>query len=256
MHIGVCTISSKSREVEEVLDIAADLGADGVEVWGQDHIGDGSPERCRAIAEEAANNGLEIPVYGSYLRAGTDAFADDYERELRIAEDLGAEYIRVWAGQEEHPEVSDAHRDAVFDDLTTLGEAAADTEVDVTVERHAGTVTNTTEGARETIDATPPTVGLNWQPMGDHTATEVSDDITALAEVTNNVHIQTKAEPNGDERCPLAFSYFDIADIVSTLDDAGFDGYVEVEFVTQRSPYPPALAADVAFLDTLLADLG
>ena len=252
MHVGVCTISNKEMSVEEVMDVVATTPAAGIEVWGQDHVGSGTTERCADIAAAAADRGLEIPVYGSYLRAGTDTFDADVDRELRIAEALGADAIRVWAGSEEHQDVSEDHWTAVVEDLTQLGEAAAALDLHVTVERHAGTVTNTTEGAVDLIDATPANVGLNYQPPFDMPADDIAADIRELAPITTNAHLQAVQTVGERSRCPLGFAYFDVADIVTTLADADFDGYLEIEFVTDRAPYRAAVAADVAILQALL----
>ena len=71
MHLGLCSITNKDWPVEDVLALAAEAGYDGVEIWGQDHVGnpvgDGEPdiETCRAIADTAADLDVEIPVYGS-----------------------------------------------------------------------------------------------------------------------------------------------------------------------------------------------
>lgn len=253
MKIGVCTISNTEESIEAVIETAADLGVAGIEPWGRDHLDGGDPARGEAIAEMANEHGLEIPVYGSYLRAGAEDFADRLESELAVTTALGANAIRVWAGAQEYQAVEADHWEAVVADLETVADAARGHDVEVTVERHAGTVTNTTEGAAALIDETPPEVGLNWQPYFEQDAETVRDDIHRLAKHANNVHLQAVAAPGERERCPLAFAYFDVADIVRALRDAGFEGYLEIEFVTQRASYRPSLAGDVAFLESVLA---
>lgn len=255
MDLGVCTITGQNRPVEELIAIAAKVGVSGLEVWGRDHVGEGSRQRCETIATAAAARGLDLPVYGSYLRAGSEAFADQLEREVRIAANLGASLIRVWAGEQEYADVTSDHWDAVIADLNRLAEQAGDRDIGVTVERHAGTVTDATEGAAAVIDETSDRVGLNWQPEFRQDAETVRDDIDALADVTNNVHLQAVAAPGETERCPLAFAYFDVSDVVASLAASGFDGYLEIEFVSDRAPYTPTLAADVAFLERVQAEL-
>lgn len=253
MEIGVCTISNTEESIEAVIETAAELGVAGIEPWGRDHLDGGDPTRGEAIAELANEHGLEVPVYGSYLRAGAEDFTDRLEPELAVTAALGADAIRVWAGAQEYQAVEADHWAAVVADLETLADAARSHDVEVTVERHAGTVTNTTEGAAALIDETPPGVGLNWQPYFEQDAETIRDDIHRLATCTNNVHLQAVAAPGERERCPLAFAYFDVTEIVLALRDAGFDGYLEIEFVAQRASYRPALAGDVAFLESVLA---
>ena len=35
MKLGLCTIAFQEKPLEEVIDIAADYGFDGIEVWGK-----------------------------------------------------------------------------------------------------------------------------------------------------------------------------------------------------------------------------
>lgn len=251
MEIGVCTIANKPAAVESVMEVADEAGATGVEPWGEDHINPATPDRAQEIRSVADRLGLRIPVYGSYLRAGTESFDEELDQELAIAEALSAEQIRVWAGEQEFQDVSESHWDRVIADLETLGERAAEEGLGVTVERHAGTVTNTTVGARKTIEQTPDSVGLNYQPLFEHDAEEVASDIAELSALATNVHLQAVPAPGESERCPLAFAYFDINGIIEELSDAGFDGYLEVEFVSQRAPFAASLASDIACLQRL-----
>lgn len=253
MNVGLCTISAKERDPEAVFDVAAAAGADGVELWGEDHVGDGGAETCETLAAAADERGLSLPVYGSYLRPGADEFEGEWRRELRVADDLGASLLRVWAGDREYGDCPADQWEAVVADLRTLAGAAAGRGVGVTVERHAGTVTNATAGAAELVDdVDAPNCGLNWQPLFSHDAGTVRGDAERLADRANNVHLQAVAEPGASDRCALADAYFDVAGVVEAFRAAGFEGYLEVEFVTDRAPYAAAVAADVAFLRTLV----
>ena len=166
MQFGLCTISNKPMDVLDVVDAAADAGYDGVEVWGRDHVGDGTAADCAAIRDRAAARDLSIPVYGSYLRPGTDGFDASLQTELDVAAKLGAELVRVWAGDEEWQDRDDALFDAVVTDLQEAADAAADRGLAITVEKHEGTLTNTTEGARRVVEGIDhPQCGLNYQPL-------------------------------------------------------------------------------------------
>lgn len=253
MKVGLCTISSKEDSVENIAQIARRAGADGIEVWGDGHIGDDSPERCQQISSTGSENGLEIPVYGSYLRPGSSDFDDRLSAELETADALDATFIRVWAGEQEYQNCTDEHWERTISDLDRLGDAAERVGIAVTVERHAGTVTNRTDGAAALIDQVDrPEIGLNWQPLFEHGPEAVIDDAERLADRTNNVHMQAVYEPETDERCALADAYFDVDSVLRAFERVGFDGYVELEFVTQRSPYEAAVTADIAFLRSLL----
>jgi len=255
MNLGLCTITNKDWPVEDVLALAAEAGYDGVEIWGQDHVGnpggDGEPdiETCHAIADTAADLGVEIPVYGSYLRPGTSGFDEGLGPELDAAVALGADLVRVWPGDQEFGEHDPDHWESVVADLETTGERAADRDVAITVEKHEGTLSNTTEGARrliESVDAAA--VGLNWQPLFFLDADAVAEEAAALAPLSNNIHLQATHERGGEQRSPLAEAYFDLPSILDTFDRAGFEGYAEVEFVDPTTAYEEAVRADREYL--------
>ena len=253
IDIGLCTISSKDRAVEDVVELAGEAGYDGVEIWGRDHVGDGSAATCGAIVEAAAANGLEIPVYGSYLRPGTNEFDDALERELTIADRLGADLIRVWAGRQEYEDRDPDYWNRVVGDLERLTDQAAEYGVGVTVEKHAGTLTNTREGARRLIETVDDDrCGLNYQPGFSVPRAEIEREATELAVHSNNLHLQAVRECGGSHRCPLSQAFYDLETVLKPFLDAGFDGYANVEFVTDERPYPEAIAADRRYVQSVV----
>lgn len=249
MHIGLCTISNGEAPLDTVLEQAADVGYDGVEVWGKDHVGDKSAETCRSIRRRAADLGLDVPVYSSYLRPGTPSFGDDLDEELAVAEHLDADLLRVWAGNQEYEDHDPDHWDRAVEDLAQVTRAAADRGLDVTVEKHAGTLTNCEEGARRLIEAVDsPHCGLNYQAMFSFPADELRAEAAALAPISNNIHVQAMPERNGEQRCPLADAYFDVEAVLRPFLESDFDGYANVEFVPDDRPYREAIREDLQYL--------
>lgn len=249
MQLGLCTISNGELPVERVLTVAADVGYDGVEIWGKDHVGDSGEDTCGTIRQTARDLGLELPVYGSYLTVGTDGFDDAYERELRIADRLDADLIRVWPGEREYGDHDPAEFEAAVADLRTLAERASSMDLAVTVEKHEGRLSNTTEGARKLIGAVDhPKCGLNWQPLFALSERDLLAEVDALAPLSNNVHLQAPAEPDSYDRTLLSEAYFDVGRILDRFEQVGFDGYVEVEFVTDECAYEDAVQRDYEYL--------
>lgn len=250
MNVGLCTISAKAKGVEEVIDLAGDVGYDGVEVWGKDHVADTEPER---IARAAADAGLEVPTYGSYLRCGSEAFSESLEAELAVAEDLGADTIRVWAGCQEYGDHDADHWEAVVADLERATEAATDRGLSVTVEKHANTVTNNLEGSRRLIEAVDHEgCGLNYQPGFSIPADELEREAEALEPLSNQLHLQATRERTDGDRGPLSEAYYDLDAILRPFRQGGFEGYANVEFVTGDRPYRDAIAADLETVRSLL----
>ena len=256
LHVGLCTISSKDRDVEEVVELAGEAGYDGVEIGGRDHVGDGTADDCRRIVDAADANGLEIPVYGSYLRTGTDEFDDDLERELAIAERLDADLIRVWAGRQEYEEHDSDYWKRVVGDLERVTDRAAEYDVGVTVEKHASTLTNTREGARRLIEAVDDDrCGLNYQPGFSVPKDEIEREANELAALSNNLHVQAVRECGGSHRCPLSEAFYDLETVLEPFVDAGFDGYANVEFVTDERAYPEAIEADRRYVESVVGSV-
>lgn len=252
MRFGLCTISNKEASVETVLAQAAAVGYDGVEVWGRDHVGDGSEETCRTIRREADRRGLDVAVYGSYLRPGAESFTDERDHELAVTERLGADRIRVWAGDQEYGDRDPEYWDRVVADLRELTVLAADRGVEVTVEKHDGTLTNEREGARRLIEAVDdPNCRLNYQPLFGMSPDAIVEEAHELAPLSNNVHVQAVPERGGWPRCALEDAFYDVEAVLAAFQSADFDGYVTVEFVPDGVPYEQAIAADLDYLQAV-----
>ncbi|WP_255171428.1 sugar phosphate isomerase/epimerase family protein [Natrononativus amylolyticus] len=254
MKFGLCTLSRTESPVESVVRTAGDVGYDGVEIWGKDHVDSGDEGVCRSIRDAAQTHDLEIPVYGSYARAGSAEFGDEIADEVAIADRLDADLIRLWAGSQEYGDHDDAHWEAVVEDLETAAELAADRGLAVTVEKHANTLTNDTEGAERLIEAVShPACLLNWQPVFGMPADEVVADAERLVGLSNNVHIQAVPDPESSpsDRCLLEDAYFDVEAILEVFAADGFDGFVNVEFVTDDVAYEEAIEADLEYLRSL-----
>ncbi|WP_238709559.1 sugar phosphate isomerase/epimerase family protein [Natronorubrum halophilum] len=254
IHVGLCTISAKGRSVEDVLEVAGDVGYDGVEIWGQDHIGNGSELICERIAQAASKQRLEIASYGSYLRCGSDEFDDELEHELTVTERLGTDTIRVWAGSQEYGDHDADHWDRAVADLERLTERADDYDIRITVEKHDNTLTHTLEGARRLIEAIDDErCRLNYQPGFSIPADELEREARALAPLSNQLHLQTTRERTERARAPLAEAYYDLEAILEPFFGGGFDGYANVEFVTDERPYQEAIEADLETVRSIVS---
>lgn len=252
MKIGLCTLSSTESAVESVVRTAGDAGYDGVEIWGKGHVGDGTNDVCRSVRDAAQSNGLEIPVYGSYARAGDPEFNDEIDHELAIAERLDADLIRLWAGRQEYGDHNKDHWNAVVEDLRTATDRAVERGLEVTVEKHANTLTNDTDGAERLVEAVDRSAcRLNWQPVFGMPNDEIVRDAERLVGLSNNVHIQAVPGREANDRCLLKEAYFDVEAILETFAADGYEEFVNVEFVTDNRPYEEAIAADLEYLRSL-----
>jgi hypothetical protein len=153
MRPGLCSVTLRALRVEEVVAVAARAGLAAIE-WGADvHVPPGdlaAAERARAAGERA---GVAVASYGSYWRA--DDALDELAPVLDSARALGAPRVRIWAGRD------GSDRAAVTDGLRAAVELAGGLEV--ALEFHGGTLTETPESAVALLEAAPG-AHTYWQP--------------------------------------------------------------------------------------------
>jgi sugar phosphate isomerase/epimerase len=250
MQLGLCTITNKDASPVDIVYTAGDIGFDGVEVWGG-HLDGPADETIDAIVTAAAEVGVTIETYGAYLRCGGDDFAAELDDDLATATALGANTIRVWAGEQEYGDHDAAHWEQVVADLQTVTERAASDGLTVTVEKHSGTLTNNADGAERLVEAVDhPACGLNYQPGFGIPAAQLEREAERLAPLSNQVHISGR-RPD-DSVVALDDAYFSVAAVLAPFRDRDFDGYVNLEFITDEHAYEAALQNDYGYLTSLL----
>lgn len=248
MQTGLCSISSKDRSLPEIIDLAAAVGFDGIEIW-ENHLGEDrtAPAEARRLASEA---GLSVSALGSYLRPGTEDFEDDLDAVLDTAETLETGLVRVWAGEQEYGDHDESHWDDVVADLRRCADAAADRGLELTVEKHAWTLAYTAEGCLELLEEVDAeNVGINWDPKVD-AGEDIEEVLDRLAPVVNHVHVSGSV-PGSDE-APLRAAYPSLERWLDRLATAGFDGYVDLEFTPDELSYEEVVRRDGAYLSKVV----
>lgn len=237
MKVALCSIAFRERLLEYSLDLACEAGLDGVEIWGREpHISEEyDANRVAAARKMVTDRGLEVAVFGSYLRLGAvESDSMPLRDTLQIATGLDVSMVRVWA--------SDVGSDGADDDLwkrtvEECREASASAEkmgLRLAVEMHTNTLADTAASARRLVeDVDRDNFGLNYQPLPD-----LEDDalkrLKRVLPYVFHLHAQNYAALNGDpekiERASLAEGVIDYVPLVDLLRDEGYDGYMAVEF--------------------------
>lgn len=153
MRIAGHTLGTPEQTVPEALALFADAGLDAAELIYQDDYRSGLPLRDRSAAAQArqVSDDLGLPIVGmtpytTAINALDDAqwrpAVDEFRGAIEIAQLLGADRLRVYAGSW-HPGDQDhgAHWDRLAEALRTLAPEAADAGVVLCVENHFGTMT-------------------------------------------------------------------------------------------------------------------
>src|SRR6478609_11639188 len=155
MRIAGHTLGTPEQTVPEALALFAAAGLDAAELIYQDDYRSGLPLRDRRAAEQArrASEDIGVPIVGmtpyttaiNALDEGQwRAAVDEFRGAIEIAQVLGADRLRVYAGswqpdQPDHP----AHWDQLVAALRTLAPEASAAGIRLCVENHFGTMTQT-----------------------------------------------------------------------------------------------------------------
>lgn len=263
MKAGIATIALRNYDVFTALDMAGQAGFAGVEIWGKPpHTSEGVDEDfTRRIRDRARANGLEIPVFGSYVNPSWPEFGQKSADAIRIATRLGAKIIRVWAGNKEPHEADEELWGHVASSLREFALRAEFEGLKLAIEMHADTLCRTPEGALRLLEmAKAPNLKLNYQ-VGDFTSPNVEHDLAQVGDSVVMVHAQnfkpSCCEPGKMNRTLVQGGTVDYDKALSILGEHGFKGYVEVEFLKGENVSEDALLEslkkDADYLITLTA---
>jgi sugar phosphate isomerase/epimerase len=256
MKIGLCTIAFSELPLEEVLNIAAEYGFDGVEIWGKEpHTPSKYDEDYfRRIKEITDSKMLAIAAFGSYVNPLMDNFERQMETALQITKTLGSKLIRVWSGGGPSKSIRPNDRRIIALRLKAMCQWAGLHGITVATEMHNNNLTDTAETTLKLIqDVGLPGLKTYYQPCFRNDA----DDFYKCAELVGpylaNVHAQNakRLDDGRFESCAVADGIVDYKKIIEILKSYDYDGYLEIEFVYGENKLV-ALKNDRDFLAQLL----
>lgn len=232
--VGLCTIAFQERPLFEVLELAAQIGFDGVEPWGKpDHLPLTTPdERVREIKAKLDSLGIECGVYGSYVRLGEKRDASEQEadmrRSLEITRLLGTRIVRIWAGDKDSEYLTDAEWDAIVEDGKKYCAMAEPMGILLAMEMHGNCLTNLASATVELIERVgSPALKANYQIL--NSAEDPYERARIAGPHVVMVHAQNSAP--GIRQPLISEGVVDFGKIYEILTGFGFEGYFEVEFV-------------------------
>ena len=232
MKLGLCTIAFQNKPLEEVIDIAADHGFDGIELWGKPpHLPvDYGENYAQNVKEMAQRKGLEISAFGSYVNPLMQLHQKHFEEAFKIARDLGTDLVRIWSGGGASKSIAPADRRLILFRLVSITQWANFRNIRIALEMHNNQYTDSVATILETIEEVKlPALKTYYQPIARSDADEPHAAAEKLAPHIANVHAQNFDESG--QACPIADGVVDYTRIVETLKNAGYNGYLEVEFV-------------------------
>jgi 3-dehydroshikimate dehydratase len=245
---GLISVTFRERTIEQIAELAAGCGLLGID-WGADvHVRPGDDAAAdRAVAASDAH-GLTVTGYGSYHRAGADPIAS-FAPVVATAVRLGAPLIRIWAGAKGSASADAAYRASVTDGIAGAVELAKAEGIQVALEFHGETLTDTPAGAVALCDATG--ARSHWQPPVGLADDDALAGLDAVAGHLAQVHVfswgaRAERQPLGARRALWSTALARVA--VLPGDHAAL-----LEFVAADDP--ANLRADAATLLDLLAEV-
>ena len=201
---GLVSITFRELLPREVLDLAASAGLQTIEWGGDRHVPPGDLARAREVAQMTREAGLAIAAYGSYYRLGQEeAAGTPFTTVLETAAALDAPTIRVWAGGAGSKETGPSERRKVVDDALRVASLALERKITISLEYHAGTLTDDAGSVRLLMSELPAaSIEFLWQPAHGETAEQNLDRLSDLGPRLGNVHV-FHWWPRAEDRLPL-----------------------------------------------------
>jgi len=240
VKIGLCTIAFARRALDDVLAMAAEDGFDGVEIWGKEpHAGAYDQVALSATRNQAQSLGIEICCFGSYMmpleQAATDLVALS-EEGLKITHELGAPMVRIWAPYVTPDQLPPDQYDLAVVEIRDFCGKAAELGIVVVIEFHDSTIAERSEDLLRLIDdVAASNLKAHWQPSFRADAENLYESLENLIPNLAHVHAQNFRASYGN-RTQLADGDVDYRKVVGMLKEAGYDGYIQVEFVGKEKP--------------------
>ncbi len=255
MKLGLCSIAFQEKPLEEVIDIAADYGFDGIEVWGKPpHMpAEYDAAHVEKIRNAAAQRGLAISAYGSYVSPMMHLYQKHFEEAFKIAQGLGTALLRIWSGGGASASIAPSDKRLILFRLVSMAQWANFRNMRLGLEMHNNHFTDSVATILETIEGVNvPALRTYYQPLARGDADEPHTAAQKLASHIVNVHAQNFDQYG--KACPIADGLVDYARIVDILGEVGYDGYLEVEFVHGDNKLE-ALQRDRDYLASLIGSV-
>ena len=245
MKLGFSTIGCPGWEWSEILAVAKDLGADGIEIRGVGNeiygpnVREFSSSRVEATRDQLRHLGLEIPLLSSSAllsAAETEDCLDEAFDYIELAEKLGARYVRILLTSQPQPEEADLAVAAAR--MAKICEFAKKRGVTPLVETN-GLFCNSATLAKFLEDVGSDDLGVLWDLH--HTfrfgGEKPADTYCNIGARVRYMHLKDSVA-EGDRVIYRMMGYGDVPifDAVELLKEKGYDGYLTFEWVKRWNP--------------------
>ena len=194
MKTGLVSISFRNLSPEEIIDACVKCALVGIEWGGDVHVPLCDTKRALQVGRMTRNAGLEISAYGSYVHM-TKPERGRFSALTDTARALGADYVRIWAGESETEGFEE-----VIESAQILCDSAKDLKFGF--EFHAGTLTHDARRAKSLIEGiNRPNIYCGWQPNVGEDMEECLAGLNVILPYIGNLHVFSW---DGTERLALS----------------------------------------------------
>jgi sugar phosphate isomerase/epimerase len=243
LKLGVCAYSYRQlltrkeepMTLEGFLEKAAELDFDGVELTSY-YFRDTSPAFLRRLRARAFALGLDVAgtsVGNNFcLPPGParDKQIENLKKWVDHSEALGAPVIRIFAGGKQKDQSdADAHK-VLVETIEACCAYAGEHGIYLALENHGGP-TATAEGTLKILrDVKSPWFGANLDTGNFHGGDPYAE-IAAVAPYAITTHVKVEVSAAGQKAGPADFPR-----IVKILREAGYRGYLSIEYEAREDP--------------------
>ncbi len=178
IRTGLTSVSFREKSVEDIVLLAMQAQLTGIEWGGDIHVPAGEIQRARDVGTLTRAKGLQVLSYGSYYR-GTQL--GDFVPVLETAKALQAPVIRIWAGEKTLEQMGEGEFRELVKNIRLAGNLAEREGIQVALEYHRNTVTETVQGACKLLEeVNHPFVKTYWQPNPELSEREHLEEIEQI----------------------------------------------------------------------------
>jgi sugar phosphate isomerase/epimerase len=250
---GLVSISFRNLTPEEIVKHCAKAGLAGIEWGGDVHVPHGKVKTAAEVRKLTVEAGLQVASYGSYYKAGVSEDQGlSFEAVLDSALELQAKVIRVWAGEKGSDVITADEYCKVVEDLLRIGDVAEKAGINVSMEYHRNTLTDTNDAVlRLKNDLKDSPVGFFWQPAVDESVAYRLSGLRDVKSKLANMHVFQWI--NGVQRCPLSDGIEEWTKYLAEAADVAGEHFALLEFIKDDSC--EQLYRDAHTLNNLLTNL-
>lgn len=230
------TGKSPKLTLGDFVDDCAKLGLEGTELTSYYFPAEPSAKFLRELAQRCFRLGLDVSgtaVGNDFCHPQGDERTKqitNVKRWVEHAAILGAPVIRIFSGNAKKGQsTEEAHKLAV-EGIEECCEFAGKHGVMLALENHGG-LTESVDGLLRLVrDVKSPWFGVNMD-TGNFHSEDIYGDLAKLAPYSVNVQVKVVISPKGGKREPADFKK-----LAAILRDAGYRGYVVLEFEEKGDP--------------------